>query len=131
MSKILLTSLVVAFALGLMLGCTAGHADEPKTGKDSVGKVENQKGKTVPEKAMAKANAVAHFKLSGMTCDSCAVEISRQLNEAPGVASSSASFKTKSAEVRYDSSLTTPEKIASIVKGQYKAAVVAESAPAK
>ncbi len=62
--------------------------------------------------------------IEGMQCENCAKGIRAMLKRTPGVISAEVSFERREAEVEYDSSRTSPEKIVEAITNMgYKANV--------
>lgn len=67
------------------------------------------------------------FPIIGMHCASCARLIERELQHSPGIAAAAVNYGSEQASVDYDSSVTTPAKLGSIVASLgYRAAVTEE-----
>ncbi len=56
------------------------------------------------------------FKIIGMHCTSCSINIDGELEEIEGVHSSSTSYAKQQTIVKYDTSKVTPQKIITIIK---------------
>ena len=55
------------------------------------------------------------FRITGMTCATCAVRVEKALSEAPGVSSASVNLASEKATVAYDPSVTSEEALVSAV----------------
>lgn len=55
------------------------------------------------------------LKITGMTCSGCAVAVKMAAKKVDGVADASVSYENGRAEVTYDPTKTTPEKIAKAI----------------
>lgn len=53
--------------------------------------------------------------IKGMDCASCPLTVKLALKQAPGVADVKVDYQTRTAEVRYDASKTTPAQLAQMV----------------
>jgi copper chaperone CopZ len=63
--------------------------------------------------------------IDGMDCAGCAGTIQAALSRAPGVSNATVAFDKKEAEVQYDPSKTSPERLIAVVAStQYKARLV-------
>lgn len=56
------------------------------------------------------------FKISGMHCSSCAMNIDGELEDTAGIIESSTNYAKQVAEVKYDDEKIQPEKIVEIIK---------------
>ena len=56
------------------------------------------------------------FKISGMHCVSCSMNIDGELEDTPGVVSATTGYAKATSEVEFDPSKVSVEKIQSIVK---------------
>jgi Cu+-exporting ATPase len=56
------------------------------------------------------------FKLSGMDCTACAMNIDGELEDTPGVKSSNTSYAKSAAEVEFDDAQIDSNKIMDIIK---------------
>jgi Cu+-exporting ATPase len=56
------------------------------------------------------------FRISGMHCSSCAMNIDGELEDMAGVKSAKTSYAKGQVEVEYDPEKIDPEKIKSIIK---------------
>ncbi len=65
--------------------------------------------------ATPQKTATTNLHIEGMTCGSCATAVKLVLKKTPGVVGSTVSYEEKRAVVTYDSSKTTPAKIAEAV----------------
>jgi len=74
--------------------------------------------------------AESGFTVSGMTCGSCAAPVQKRLTREPGVAAAVVNFATHHADVTFDPSLTTPDRLRETVAaiGYQLEQVVAEPA---
>jgi copper chaperone CopZ len=63
----------------------------------------------------SKKTATCTLKISGMTCGGCAVAVKMAAKKVDGVADAIVSYENGRAEVTYDSSKTSPEKIAEAI----------------
>lgn len=78
--------------------------------------------------------AAAHLRhvtlaIDGMDCAGCAGTIQAALSRAPGVANAVVSFDKKQADVQYDPSRTSPERLIAVVTStQYKARLLKDEA---
>lgn len=65
------------------------------------------------------------FKIEGMHCTSCAINIDGELEEMDGIKSSSTSYAKQETEVEYDEEKISDKKIIeAIKKAGYKASLV-------
>lgn len=62
-----------------------------------------------------KAAETCKLKITGMTCGGCAVSVKMAAKKVDGVTEAKVSYENGLAEVTYDPSKTTPEKIASAI----------------
>lgn len=112
MKKIFLS---VIFLAVLMAGC------KQNTNSPEVVTVENNE--VVTEQKAEKPEILAEnveektFTVEGMTCAvGCAAAIQKKLNATAGVKSATVDFDTKTADVEYDKTQLTPQKIKEIVE---------------
>lgn len=56
------------------------------------------------------------FKISGMHCTSCAMNIDGELEDTDGVTEASTNYAKQETRVVYDPSLIEPDKIAEIIR---------------
>ena len=63
----------------------------------------------------SKKTATCTLKISGMTCGGCAVAVKMAAKKVDGVTDATVSYENGRAEVTYDSSKTSPEKIAEAI----------------
>ncbi|HEX9220114.1 MAG TPA: heavy metal translocating P-type ATPase [Gemmatimonadaceae bacterium] len=64
----------------------------------------------------AKRDAAISFPVTGMTCAACQARVQRALSAEPGVVDASVNLVTKSAEVRYDPSSVSPQRLIDAVR---------------
>ena len=76
-----------------------------------------------------RSNQLTRCSLSiiGMHCASCAVTIEKVLKKAPGVISASVNYATEKASVEYDSQITHPQKLSSVINHLGYKALISES----
>lgn len=99
------------------VGCGLHAAETPAT---PAARIQNP-----PAAAVVQANATNRFKIKGMHCDGCAKGISSEVRALKGVASVEVSFKTKLADVAYDTNrVTQAEVIRVISEAGYEATAV-------
>ena len=78
---------------------------------------------TVTEASSVKNQRVL-VAIDGMQCTSCATGIKAMLKRTPGVISAEVSYERREADVEYDPSRTSPDKIAEAISNMgYKASV--------
>ncbi len=65
-----------------------------------------------PTASEAQSLATATFVVDNMSCATCPITVKAAMSKVPGVRSVDVDFKTKTATVTYDRSLTTPDAIA-------------------
>ena len=63
----------------------------------------------------SKKRATCALKITGMTCGGCAVAVKMAAKKVDGVAEANVSYETGRADVTYDPTKTTPEKIAKAI----------------
>ena len=77
---------------------------------------------------MAKSPLVNQtIPISGMHCASCAATIEKVLKKAPGVISASVNYATEKATVEYDSQITHPQKLSSVINHLGYKALISQS----
>ncbi|MFH1187221.1 MAG: heavy-metal-associated domain-containing protein [Candidatus Levyibacteriota bacterium] len=59
---------------------------------------------------------IKKFKIKGMHCSSCAMNIDGELEDTEGVGKASTSFAKQTVEVEYDSDKISDKKIAKVIK---------------
>ncbi len=80
-------------------------------------------GATVPSATMATTERV-QIAINGMHCGNCARGIKAMLKRTPGVVSAEVNFEQKEANVEFDPSATTREKIVEAINNMgYKASL--------
>ena len=83
----------------------------------------NATSNAVPSRA-ATPNERVLIAIDGMHCTTCANGIKAMLKRTPGVISAEVSYERREADVEYDSSRTSPEKIVEAISNLgYKASV--------
>lgn len=71
------------------------------------------------------------FPVTDMSCAACAVSVESVLSQQPGVDTAAVNFATKTVQVAYDTTLTTPAKLQQAVQGIGYGLIVEESPEAK
>jgi mercuric ion transport protein len=79
-------------------------------------KAQSQNGKAAESSTDDADKTTATIKVSGMTCDGCAVQIQRMLIKVPGVKSADVSFKKGQAVVNFDPNVTRVEAIRAAIE---------------
>lgn len=86
--------------------------------------VRAQSSSNVPASSPNVPNARVLLAIDGMHCTTCANGIKVMLKRTPGVTSAEVSFERREADVEYDPSRTSPEKIIEAINNLgYKASV--------
>lgn len=62
------------------------------------------------------AGTTITLKLSGLHCSSCSLNIDSEIEELPGVISTSTSYAKQESVITYDPKLTDPSKFTSVIK---------------
>jgi Cu+-exporting ATPase len=83
---------------------------------------------TSPAGGVASQMQRIDLPIEGMTCAACAARVEKRLAKEPGVASASVNFATRTATVRFDPAVTSPESLARAVDAiGYRAVLPARS----
>lgn len=72
--------------------------------------------KKKPTGLPAQAGSTITLKLSGLHCSSCSLNIDGELEELPGVISSSTSYAKQESTITYDPKLTTPAHFKPVIE---------------
>lgn len=67
-------------------------------------------------KKKSATGAVAQFKIDGMHCTSCSLNIDGELEDLPGVLDASTSYAKSLTKVTYDPEVIAPAKILTAIK---------------
>lgn len=70
---------------------------------------------------------IATFEISGMHCQSCAIDITETLEETTGVQGAKVSFDGKQAVIEFDENQNTAAQLAEIINDLGYAATVTET----
>lgn len=62
------------------------------------------------------AGTTVTFKLSGLHCASCSLNIDSDLEDLPGVIETSTSYAKQESVITYDPKLTTPAKFKAVIE---------------
>jgi Cu+-exporting ATPase len=83
---------------------------------------------TSPAGGVASQMQRSDLPIEGMTCAACAARVEKRLAKEPGVASANVNFATRTATVRFDPAVTSPESLARAVDAiGYRAVLPARS----
>lgn len=72
--------------------------------------------KKKPTGLPAQAGSTITLKLSGLHCSSCSLNIDGELEELPGVISSSTSYAKQESKITYNPQLTKPSEFKSVIE---------------